>query len=134
MRKKFYFLFVFCLILCACTKTTAKHKEIEIPTVSQYNDMLPIGSVVLLKGGEKRIMIIGRVQTKLGDDTIYDYSAIYYPQGMIDNESIFFFNEDAIEKVYFKGYEDAEEIEFRENVLDKLGKLEVKDGQIISVE
>ena len=26
-----------------------------------YKDLLPIGSVVLLKGGEKRLMICGRV-------------------------------------------------------------------------
>ncbi|MCR4691872.1 MAG: DUF4176 domain-containing protein, partial [Lachnospiraceae bacterium] len=28
--------------------------------------MLPVGSVVLLKGGEKRVMICGRIQTKSG--------------------------------------------------------------------
>lgn len=97
-----------------------------------YKDLLPIGSVVLLKGGEKRIMIIGRIQTKAGEDTIYDYSAIYYPQGMIDSKSIFFFNRDAIDKICFKGFEDEEELELRKNVFDKLGELEVKDGQIVS--
>lgn len=55
-----------------------------------YKDMLPIGSIVLLKGGNKRIMIIGRIQTKAGDDTIFDYSACYYPEGMVGSDSVFF--------------------------------------------
>ena len=40
-----------------------------------YKNLLPIGSVVLLKGGEKRLMICGRIQTRAGSDKVYDYSA-----------------------------------------------------------
>ena len=64
-----------------------------------YKDLLPIGSVVLLKGGEKRIMICGRIQAKAGENEIYDYSACYYPQGIVDPTSMFFFNRDAIDRV-----------------------------------
>ena len=64
-----------------------------------YKDLLPIGSIVLLKGGEKRIMICGRIQAKDGEDDIYDYSACYYPEGIIDPSSMFFFNRDAIETI-----------------------------------
>lgn len=96
-----------------------------------YKDLLPIGSVVLLKGGDKRIMICGRIQAQSGDTTIYDYSACYYPEGIVDPNSMFFFNRDAIEKVFFIGFQDAEEIAFKEQVLDKLGELEIKDGAIV---
>ncbi len=96
-----------------------------------YKDLLPIGSVVLLKGGEKRIMICGRIQAKAGENEIYDYSACYYPQGIVDPTSMFFFNRDAIDKVFFIGFQDAEEIAFREQVLDQLGELEIKDGSIV---
>lgn len=99
-----------------------------------YKDMLPIGSVVLLKGGNKRIMIIGRIQTKSGEERIYDYSACYYPQGMVGSDSTFFFDKDAIEEVFYRGFEDEEELSFRENVLDTLGELEVRDGQIVPKE
>lgn len=99
-----------------------------------YKDLLPIGSVVLLKGGEKRVMICGRIQTKAGDDTIYDYSACYYPEGIIDPNSMFFFNRDSIEGVYFLGYQDVEELTFRQEILDNLGELEIKDGQIVPKE
>ena len=97
-----------------------------------YKDLLPIGSVVLLKGEEKRIMICGRIQAKAGENVIYDYSACYYPQGIVDPSSMFFFNHDAIEKVFFIGFQDREELVFKNEVLDKLGELEVKDGVIVS--
>lgn len=99
-----------------------------------YKDLLPIGSVVLLKGGEKRIMICGRIQAKEGDNTIYDYSACYYPQGMISADNIFFFNRDAISRVFFLGFQDAEELAFRNEVLDKLGELEIRGGTIVPKE
>lgn len=99
-----------------------------------YKDLLPIGSIVLLKGGDKRIMICGRIQAKDGDDTIYDYSACYYPEGIVDPESMFFFNRDAIDTVYFIGFQDKEELEFKARVLDTLGELEIKDGAIVPKE
>lgn len=96
-----------------------------------YKDLLPIGSIVLLKEGNKRIMICGRIQTREGEDTIYDYSACYYPEGIIDSSSMFFFNRDAIERVYFIGFQDTEELKYRNEVLNNLGELELKDGKII---
>ncbi|WP_294953166.1 DUF4176 domain-containing protein [uncultured Eubacterium sp.] len=99
-----------------------------------YKDLLPIGSVVLLNGGDKRVMICGRIQAKEGDDTIYDYSACYYPEGIVDPTSMFFFNRDAIDTVYFLGFQDKEELEFRTTVLDNLGELEIKDGVIVPKE
>lgn len=99
-----------------------------------YKNLLPIGSVVLLKGGQKRIMITGRILTRAGSDTIYDYSACYYPQGIVSEDSTFFFNRDAIDKVFFLGFQDGEELAFRTEVLGKLGKLEVRDGRIVSAE
>lgn len=99
-----------------------------------YKNLLPIGSVVLLKGAQKRIMITGRIQTRSGEDTIYDYSACYYPQGIVSPDSMFFFNRDAIERVFFVGFQDGEELTYRTQVLGKLGKLELRDGRIVSVE
>lgn len=99
-----------------------------------YRNLLPIGSVVLLNGGDKKIMICGRIQAKEGEDKIYDYSACYYPEGIVDPSSMFFFDRDAIDTVYFLGFQDKDEIEFRGNVLDKLGELEIKDGTIIPKE
>ena len=105
-------------------------------TSVEYNEdeFLPIGSVVLLEGGNKRIMICGRIQAQAGSDIIYDYSACYYPEGIVDPKSMFFFNRDAIETVYFRDYEDQDELDYRHDVLDQLGELEIRDGMIVSKE
>jgi len=96
-----------------------------------YKNLLPIGSVVLLKGGQKRVMIIGRVQARAGEDKIYDYSACMYPEGMIGGETTCFFDRDAVDTVYFIGFQDPDEMKFRHHVLDQLGELEIKDGKIV---
>ncbi len=96
-----------------------------------YEKLLPIGSVVLLKNADKRLMIIGRLQTVRGDDRIFDYSACYYPEGMLSNDTIVFFNDDDIDTLFFVGFQDPEELRFREEVLGNLGELYVnEDGEI----
>ena len=97
-----------------------------------YKELLPIGTVVLLEGGEKRLMICGRVIVGGQDDQIHDYVGCYYPEGIIDSSKLYFFDHDAIEDVFFIGFQDREEIEYKRNVLSVLdGKeLIVKDGQI----
>ena len=99
-----------------------------------YQDLLPIGSVVLLNGGNKRVMICGRIQARAGEDVIYDYSGCFFPEGLIDPRNMFFFNRDAIQMVFFIGLQDQEELEFRNEVLGKLGELEIRDGQIVNKE
>lgn len=99
-----------------------------------YKDLLPIGSVVLLKGGEKRVMICGRIQAKSGDEKIYDYSACYYPEGIINPTSMFFFDRDAIDRVFFIGFQDGEELAYQEEVLGVLRELELRDGVIVEKE
>ena len=99
-----------------------------------YNpeEFLPVSSVVMLNGGNKRVMICGRIQAQAGTDIIYDYSACYYPEGILDPKSMFFFNRGDIETVYFRGYEDQEELDYRHEVLEQLGELEIRDGVIVS--
>ena len=98
-----------------------------------YKDLLPIGSVVLLQGGEKRLMICGRISCRGDEERIYDYVGCYFPEGVIDSEALFFFDQDMIESIYFIGCKDQEELNFRENVLAELdkGELAVEDGQIV---
>jgi len=109
----------------------AKGEVSDISVEYNEDEFLPIGSVVLLEGGNKRIMICGRIQAQAGSDIIYDYSACYYPEGIVDPKSMFFFNRDAIETVYFRGYEDQEELDYRHEVLEQLGELEIRDGVIV---
>lgn len=79
----------------------------------EIKDLLPIGSVVLLKNGEKKLMIFGIKQTSTdGEDTDYDYIGVMYPEGYLGGEYQFLFNQKDIADVIFRGYEDAERTEF----------------------
>ena len=81
---------------------------------------LPIGSVVLLKGAKKRLMITGFCAQPDNDmNKIYDYSGCLYPQGIISTDAMAVFNHEDIETVYNVGYIDNEEIEFKKG-LDKV--------------
>ena len=74
---------------------------------------LPIGSVVLLKNGKKKVMIYGRRQRRVVDvDKEYDYLACLYPEGNIDEDYMYLFDEDSIDQVVFRGYSDDEEDAF----------------------
>lgn len=90
-------------------------------------ELLPIGSVVLLNGGKKRVMICGRIQKKVDDDNIlYDYSACYFPEGIINPRELFLFNNEDIDKVYFVGLQDVEEFKFRDLINQKLEEYQNK--------
>ena len=80
---------------------------------------LPIGSVVLLKNGRKKIMIYGRKQMHVETGEEWDYLACLYPEGNINEEFMYLFNHDQIDKVYYLGYEDEEEKRFVEENLIK---------------
>ena len=82
-------------------------------------NLLPIGSVVLLQGGKKKVMIIGIKQLNMENQEEYDYLAVLYPEGFIADMSMFFFNHDAIEDVYHMGYRNQEHDIFRDQ-LDEL--------------
>ena len=86
-----------------------------------WNELLPIGSVVLLKNSEKRITVMGFCQAKPDDtDTVYDYCGCLYPEGYIDAEHVYLFNHEQVEKVYSLGYMDEEQFAFREKIMDIL--------------
>lgn len=75
---------------------------------------LPIGSIVLLKGGTKKVMICGRIQEHIEQHKIYDYCACLYPEGILDPEQMYLFQDEDIDKVFFIGMQDEEEFAFRE--------------------
>lgn len=78
---------------------------------------LPVGSVVLLKGGKKRIVIIGRrEQEKAAGGRSWDYLACPYPEGFMGEDLAFLFDHEQIERVFFIGFQDGEELAFRERL------------------
>lgn len=93
-----------------------------------YENLLPLGSVVLLKGANKRLMITGRIQARAGEKKVYDYSACWYPEGLVSPQGLFFFDHDAIDTLFFVGFQDEEELSFRTETLGRLGELYVDDN------
>ena len=90
----------------------------------EVKSLLPIGSVVVLKDGEQKLMIYGINQMN-GNQSFFkktkhfDYVSVPYPQGNMGAGSMFLFNHDDIQEVFFRGYEDEE----RKNFLDEIEKI-----------
>lgn len=83
-------------------------------------ELLPIGSVVLLKEGTKKLMIIGIKPMKDNEEKeTYDYIGVLYPEGYLSSEYNFLFNHEDINDVIYKGYSNPEREAFVE-VLEKM--------------
>ena len=83
------------------------------------NELLPIGSIVRLKEGEKRLMISGVIQQEAGNDkATYDYMGVLYPEGYIGEDFQYLFNHEDIEEIYFRGFEDEERVDFIKKLAD----------------
>lgn len=88
-----------------------------------YEKYLPIGTVVMLKDGKKRIMITGFCCIdKNNEEKIYDYSGCLYPEGIISTDKNLLFDHIQIKEIYHIGLIDNEEKEFKEKLKAILSK------------
>ena len=73
----------------------------------EIQELLPLGSVVLLEGAVQRLIITGRALIVRHDNKefFFDYAGHLYPDGVMSSR-IAYFNHDAISKVFFMGYND----------------------------
>lgn len=98
-------------------------KEKEEYKKSKY---LPLGTVVLLKGGEKKLMIIGfSVVGEEDQNKMYDYLGCIYPEGVLSSSKNLLFNNDQIEKIVSYGFYDEEDADFKitlEAVVDQINQ------------
>lgn len=86
-----------------------------------FDRTLPIGSVVLLKTGTKRIMILGYCKYKQGDQNkIYDYVGCSYPEGFLSPEKTALFDHEQIARIYALGYQNETQFLFHEKLESKL--------------
>lgn len=85
---------------------------------------LPIGTVVMLKGGKKRAMITGFCSIAGEDKTkVFDYSGCLYPEGFISSNQTLLFNHDQIDKIYHFGLSDEEEKNFKQKLNEIINKI-----------
>lgn len=90
---------------------------------------LPIGSVVRLKNGTKKVMVTGFCMVAKDDnDKMYDYVGCLYPVGMIASDKNLVFNHDQIEEIFFLGYTNIEEQDFKEKLNKELAKADNQEG------
>ena len=88
------------------------------------NKYLPIGSVVLLKGAKKELMITGYAQIDLEKhDKIYDYCGCLFPEGIISSDKIFVFDHENIEKILYKGFENKAQKDFNNRLIANLNPM-----------
>lgn len=95
----------------------------------KMKEYLPMGTIVVLKDGTKKIMIYGRKQVLASTGETYDYVACLYPEGNINPKYTYLFNENDIEKVVFRGFDDDDNKDFVKYVLNQIDALE--EGQSI---
>ncbi|MBR1936475.1 MAG: DUF4176 domain-containing protein [Bacilli bacterium] len=70
---------------------------------------LPIGTVVLLKNGKKKVMINSYlIITNSNDSKIFEYGGCLYPEGVLDSKLSIGFNHSDIETIVFNGFENEE--------------------------
>lgn len=77
----------------------------EQQELSDHRTFLPLGSVVILRGSVKKLLIVSR--GSIVEDAFFDYGAFMYPEGMID-ANIAYFNHDDILKIVHEGYADED--------------------------
>lgn len=73
---------------------------------TEKRSFLPLGTIVVLRGAMKKLLIISRASKVEGD--FFDYGAIMYPEGMIGSTAAYF-NQDDIFRIIHKGYSDEDE-------------------------
>ena len=99
---------------------------------------LPLGSVVLLKGAKKRVMVIGFMCTSNETgDKIFDYMGCLYPEGVINSQHSLMFNHDQIERIDNVGFSDVEEKSFKNKLNDLVVRAQAdnsSEGTGVSVE
>jgi hypothetical protein len=84
-------------------------------------EILPIGSVVTLNGGNNKIMIIGYLPVT-EDGKLFDYNGCIWPLGVLSSDRTLLFNHEQIVDVVSKGYENEEQQEFAKKLKDAYEK------------
>jgi hypothetical protein len=87
-------------------------------------ELLPLGSVVTLHNGDKKVMIVGRIQMQSKNGPIYDYASVLWPEGMIDSSHFYLFNHEDISHLYYIGMQNEDEFAYRHELDERLKEIE----------
>lgn len=90
-------------------------------------NLLPIGSVVLLKEAEKSLMIVGTMQRD-DEGREFDYVSVLFPEGYINSDTFFLFNHEDIADVRFVGCINAESQTYLQLLREQEAQKDESDG------
>ncbi len=92
---------------------------------------LPLGSVVVIKGGVKKFMVVARgLEVKIeNNNTYFDYGACMYPEGMIGDQMMYFQHEDIV-KIIFSGFSDEDNELMVDNINAALAVTELERADV----
>lgn len=86
-------------------------------------EILPLGSVVLLNGGSKKVMIIGYcMKTPEKPNKMYDYCGCVFPEGVLRSDVTCVFDHEQIKEIYFSGFKNEESNKFIDRVITLTSK------------
>lgn len=91
-------------------------------------NILPVGSIVELKGKNAHKVMIAGYHAASKDGKIFDYFTVPYPMGLIAPSEYLLMNENVIASVVFEGYRTPESDSF----IEGLGELEKNLGEFIA--
>lgn len=94
-----------------------------------FQGILPAGSVVMLKEGNHRLMVTGYAQKLQGSDEVYDYVGCLWPEGFTAPDQNIVFNQDAVETVYFIGYQTDGQQVFAAKLQDALAEYRARQKE-----
>ena len=79
--------------------------------------LLSLGSIVYLREGSLRMVVVGRHPTVKKDENkpiMFDYAAVSHPIGYAGDDKMFYFNHENIDKVVFEGFSNEDDERFLE--------------------
>ena len=91
-------------------------------------ELMPIGTVVTLKNGTTKLMIVGRLQAQKDSSKVYDYAACLWAEGTLDSQHFYLFDQEGVHLLYHIGLQNVEEFQFR-SVLDEEMKKLKEEGR-----
>ena len=79
-------------------------------------ELLPQGSVVKIKSSLSKLMIIGYMKLDQ-NKKVRDYMAVKMPKGYESVKKLIVFDNEDIEKIYYKGYVDESINDYRDDMI-----------------
>lgn len=85
--------------------------------MNEITEYLPLGSIVLIKGSVRKIMIVARgLMVDIKDKKeFFDYGGCLYPEGVSGDAMMYFQHKDITDTV-FKGYSDDDDQLMKRNI------------------